>query len=238
MNIWQAKAPGETVAYIADWADQLGNDEIASYTTVKTGTAAIANEVLSTTQILYFIAGGTTATTTTFLITITTKAGQVLERTYSLYVLDDADSFRPTTTTKRQLVEQMFTETALNGWELDITAEEKDTALTRLDMLMSELAGRGLDLGYNFPTALGAGNLNDDLGCPDAAFFGLAILGAQRLCPTMGKKLSQESREALNAAMKAVRASASNLIPIMSLAKGTPLGSGGKPWTTRYPFVM
>lgn len=238
-TIWNPKDPDETVAYAVDWSGELGSDSIASYTmVVSSGDATIAKEQQSTRSLKFWIAGGTTATTTTFLNTVTTNTGQVLERTFSLYVVDDANSYQPATTTKRQLVEQMFTECALNGWEFDITAAEKDTALTRLDMLMWELRGRGLDLGYNFPTAIGQGALTDALGCSDQAFFGLAVLGAQRLCPTMGKTLSRESRETLNAAMKAVRSAAVTLVPTVQLAPGTPIGSGNKPWSTRYPFSM
>ena len=238
MNIWNAKDPNETVAYVADWTDQLGDDEIASYTTDITGAATISRESMTSTQISYLIAGGTSGVSTSFLITVTTKAGQVLVRTYTLLVVDNANSFLPATTTKRDLVDAMFNEVALNGWELDISPEEKDTALKRLDALMWELLGRGIDLGYNFPDGIGQGNLADELGCPDQSFNGLAILGAQKLCPTMGKKLSQESREALSSAMKAVRSAASGFIPSVSLPKGTPLGSGNKPWSTRYPFQM
>jgi hypothetical protein len=238
VNIWPAKDSNETVAYVADWTDQLGTDQIASYTTVITGAATIARESLAIKQISYLIAGGTSGASNSFLIRITTKAGQILERTYTLLVLDDASSFRPTTTTKRTLVDAMFNEVALNGWELDITPEEKDTALTRLDGLMWELSGRGMDLGYNFPDGIGQGNLADELGCPDQAFNGLAIMGAHKLCPTMGKKLSQESREALSHAMKAVRSASNGFVPSVSLPKGTPLGSGNKPWSTRYPFQL
>ncbi len=141
-------------------------------------------------------------------------------------------------TTKRQLIEQMFSECALNAWELDITADEKGTALKRLDALMYELKGRGLDLAYNFPVTLGGGDLDDVLGCPDKAFFGLAILGATRIAPTMGKAMSMESKRALNDAMKAVRAAPIGYIPRASLAPGTPVGSGNKPWSTRFPWSM
>jgi hypothetical protein len=118
-------------------------------------------------------------------------------------------------TTKRQLIEQMFTECGLNGWEYDISPEEKDRALTRLDALMAELQGRGISLGYNFPAEIGAGDLDDDLGTPDQAFYGLATLGAERLAPTMGKTQTRESRMALTAAMKAVRSAAAVLVPLV-----------------------
>lgn len=238
MTIWPPKDPNETVAYTVDWSDQIGTDAIASYTMVATGSATIANQVQSVRSLQFYIAGGTDGSTTTFLNTITTNNGQVLERSFSLYVASGQSSFNTTSTTKRQLVEQMFTECALNGWEYDLTADEKDVALTRLDMLMWELRGRGLELGYNFPVSIGSGDLDDVLGCPDQAFYGLAVLGAERLCPTMGKTQAHESRLALNAAMKAVRSCAAVLVPTMSLAPGTPVGSGNKPWSTRYPFSM
>lgn len=143
----------------------------------------------------------------------------------------------PATGTKRQLVEQAYTECALNGWELDITPEEKSVALTRLDMLMNELEGRGLALDYNFPVALGGGDLDEILGCDDQAFYALAVLLAERIAPTMGKVQSLASRQALESAMKALRAMATVLVPSMQFANGTPWGSGNRPWATRYAYV-
>lgn len=148
-------------------------------------------------------------------------------------IVSDVDTPVTATATKRQLVEHAFNECRLNGWEYDITAEEKDRALSRLDALMRELLGRGYDLAYNFPTAIGAGDLDDQLGCPDGAFYGLGTLLAFRLAPTMGKTISAESRVAMQDAMKAVIASAIDPIPTASFAPGTPMGSGNKSY---YPF--
>lgn len=239
MIVWKPKDPDETVSYEADWTEQLGTDAIASYTMVVTsGDATISKQVQSVRAIKFYIAGGTDATTTTFLNTVTTNTGQVLEREYSLYVAAGLSNYLTTSTTKRQLVEQMFTECALNGWEFDLTPDEKNVALTRLDALMWELRGRGIEIGYNFPNSIGGGDLDDELGAPDQAFFGLALMGAERLCPTMGKTMSKESRIALMDARKSVISAAAGFVPVMSLAPGTPIGSGNKPWSTRYPFSM
>jgi hypothetical protein len=231
MTVWNPKDPAETVAYPDDWTNELAGDTIASYVlTITSGDATILKQENSPSTITAWVKGGTDQTTTTFKTVVTTSTGQVLIREYSLLISAGANSFQPTTTTKRDLIGQAYTECALNGWEYDIDPEELDKALTRLDMLCAELIGRGINIGYNAPASIGQGDMDDALGCPDQAFFGLAVLMAQRLCPTMGKKLSQESREALNAAMKAVRASAAVLVPSMVLARGTPLGSGNRFW--------
>lgn len=229
--IWNPKPPTETVAYTADWTTELGDDGISSYTlTIESGDAVILKQENSNSTITAWIKDGTDGVTTVFLMTVTTGTGQILTREYSLLVSDGVNSFQPTTTTKRSLVGQAYVEVALNNWEYDIGPEEMDKALTRLDMLAAELKRRGVDIGYNAPAIIGEGALDDELGCPDEAFFGLAILLAKRLCPSMGKKLSQESREALNDAMKAVRACAVQLVPNMRLAHSTPLGSGNRCW--------
>lgn len=228
-RIWNPKDPAETVAYPDDWTNELAGDAIASYTFVKdSGDATILKDESSASTITAWIAGGTDQTTTAFTATVTTDTGQVLIREYSLLISAGANSFQPTTATKRSLIGQAYTECAINGWDYDISPEELDKALLRLDMLAAELTGRGLDIGYNAPSAIGQGDLDDELGCPDQAFFGLAVLLAQRLCPTMGKTMSAESKMTLNAAMKAVRSSAAVLIPSMSLARGTPLGAGNR----------
>lgn len=227
--IWNPKDPAQTVAYPDDWTNELAGDAIASYTlVVDSGDATILKDESSASTITAWISGGTDTTTTAFTATVTTDSGQVLIREYSLLISAGANSFLPTTMTKRDLIGHAYTECALNGWEYDITPEEMDKALTRLDMLAADLTGRGLNIGYNAPSAVGQGDLDDDLGCPDQAVFGLSVLMAQRLCPTMGKKLSQESRETLNAAMKSLRASATSLVPSMRLARNTPLGSGNR----------
>lgn len=234
--IWNPKDPGETVAYPDDWSNELGADTIASYTLViDSGDATILKDENSPSVITAWVQGGTDGTTTLFTATVTTSTGQILIREYSLLVSAGANSFQPTTTTKRSLIGQAYIEVALNNWEYDIEPEEMDKALTRLDILAAELVGRGISIGYNAPSVIGQGNLDDELGCPDQAFFGLAVLLAQRLCPSMGKKLSQESRETLNAAMKAVRSAAVVLVPSMTLAHGTPLGSGNRCWPGMWP---
>lgn len=233
--VWRPKDPDETVAYPVDWTEQLGSDPIVSFTFVVTsGDATILKDGQYGQVIKAWVQGGTDGTETAFLNTVTTASGQVLERSFSLYVAEGENSYLPASTTKRQLVEQMYVECGLNGWEYDIQPEEKDKALQRLDMLMWEMHGRGLDLDYNFPTGIGAGNLDDELGCPDQAFFGLSVLGAQRLCPTMGKVLSRESRETLNNAMKAVR-SACRIAPTSMLRPGTPLGGGARQFGWGWP---
>lgn len=235
-TIWNPKDPAETVAYSNDWTNELAGDAIASYTFVKdSGDATILKDESSASTITAWISGGTDQTTTAFTATVTTDSGQVLIREYSLLISAGANSFQPTTTTKRTLIGQAYTECALNGWEYDIAPDELDKALTRLDMLAAELTGRGINIGYNAPYAIGQGDLDDELGCPDQAFFGLSVLLAQRLCPTMGKAMSAESKMTLNAAMKALRASASSLVPSMSLARGTPLGSGNRSWPGMWP---
>lgn len=229
--VWNPKEPGETVAYSDDWTGELAGDAIASYTLViDSGDATILKDESSLSTITAWVQGGTDATTTLFTATVTTTSGQILIRGYSLLIAAGANSFQPTTTTKRALIGQAYIECALNGWEYDITPEEMDKALTRLDMLAAELVGRGISIGYNAPSAIGLGDLDDDLGCGDQAFFGLAVLMAQRLCPTMGKTLSVESKMTLNAAMKAVRSAAVQMVPPMRLARGTPLGSGNRSW--------
>ncbi len=239
MIVWNAKDPNEVVAYPVDWSGDLGRDTITAHDfTLMTGDAVISKLAYGLQSLVAYIGGGTDETTSTFLYRITTEAGQTLERNFSLYVAANANSFRPATTIKRTLLEQAFTECALNGWEYDITPEEKNTALTRLDMLMAELRGRGVDLGYNMPNTIGQGDMDDESGIPDAAVFGVATLLALRLCPTMGKTMSKESREAQTQAMKALRSASIIALPTMRFRNGTPSGSGNKPWGTRYPYSI
>ena len=50
---------------------------------------------------------------------------------------------------KRQLVLDAFAEVALAGYAFDLTAEELQTGLQRLEQMVMEWSQHGIDIGYN-----------------------------------------------------------------------------------------
>lgn len=235
MIIFNPKAPGETVAYTIDWSD-IGDDVIAtSVLTVDTGDAVLGVNSFVCNMVFLLISGGTTETTTTITNDITTLGGQILSRAASLYVVDGAVPAVPSTATKRLVVGLAFEECRLAGWEFDLTPDELNSALTKMDVLMDEWAVSGINLGYNSPFVPGHGDLEDEIGIPNAALHAVALYLALRVSPQMGKTLSPETRKALSDAMSNLRAMTIS-IPQMRLPRNTPIGSGNQGWL-RGPFA-
>lgn len=230
------KLPGDAVAYVIPWAHQIGDDWIESFTlTVNSGTIVIDSRENTSQNIVAVISGGANAETATLTAEIVTAGGQRISRPLSLSIADGVTAVTPDTTTKRTIVEIAYEEATLAGYEFDQTPEEWFSGLRRLDALMAEWSGASMALGYNFPAALGQGDLDDAAGIPDFAVNGVALSLALRIYPVLGKSMSPESKTALAQAMVAIRAYCSSL-PERSLANKTPLGAGNKPWSTWQPF--
>lgn len=140
--------------------------------------------------------------------------------------------------TKRELIEQAFGELALAGHEFDITPEEQQTALYRLDVLMATWEMRNIRLGYAMPATPGASDLDEDSGLPDSANEAAFMALAMRLAAGYGKSLSPDQRrigrEAFAPLLRAAAQPQSQQLP-----GGMPLGAGNRhgylhasgPWT-------
>ena len=55
--------------------------------------------------------------------------------------------------TKRAIVEEAYAELALASWVWDLTPEEIQWAVNRLDMLVSLWAAKGINIGYEIGRA-------------------------------------------------------------------------------------
>lgn len=237
MTILAPKPTADTVLYTFDLKATLGDDTIASFTFVRTsGTVTIGTTANTDTAVTALLSGGADGETAGFTLTVTTAAGQVFARTYTLHVSNTA-SENPSTTTKRVLVNMAFEEMTLAGYEFDATPEEQASTMRRLDALMAEWATASLDLGYNFPATFGQGDLEDPTNIPDATVNTVIMQLALRSAPSIGKTLSPESRKALADGMIALR-TAYAVIPRVSFPDGTVRGSGRSPWGRRWPFIV
>lgn len=227
MIIFNPKPPGETVAYTIDWRGELGEDAIATSNVTASGSATIVEQGNACGIVTVLIAGGTNETTTTFTNNITTRAGQILSRTATLYVVDGSVPASPSTTTKRLPIDMAFQEIRLAGYEFDIDPVMLDSALTKLDLLMAEWAVSGINLSYNAPRVPGQGNLEDEIGIPNAALQAVSLYLAQRISPDYGKALSIETKASMAQAMANLRAMALT-VPHMRFPANTPIGAGSQ----------
>ncbi len=233
MDIWPPKKPTETVAYQIDWREMLAapgpycGDSITTYTIVATGTAVVGVNENNNNLITVLISGGTNETTTTFLNTINTAAGQILKRTISLYVDTDAVPYAPQTSTKRFVVDLAYDEVRLAVPEFQINPTELNTTLKKLDILMDEWAVSGIYLGYNAPAVPGQGNLDDEIGIPNASLHAVSLFLALRISPAFGKALSSETKIAMSLSLSNLRGMTAR-IPTVRLPRNTPIGQGSQ----------
>lgn len=95
--------------------------------------------------------------------------------------------------TKRQLIDQAFSEIGF-GLDFNVTPDENENALRRLDSMMAEWNGKGIRVGYALISTPDDGDIDSDSGVPDVAVEAIYMNLAIRLAPGYGKTLSQDTR--------------------------------------------
>lgn len=141
--------------------------------------------------------------------------------------------------TKRQIVQQAFSELALASYDFDLSPEELQSALVKLDTMMATWGSQGLQLGYSLGLTPDASDLDADSGLPleavEAVYMGLAVRIAAskgKALPTSTKAVAKDTFDAL------VSRAASQDVQQQQFANGTPMGAGRKSWRTfTRPFV-
>lgn len=139
--------------------------------------------------------------------------------------------------TKRQYIEQAFTEIGLAGYIFDLTPDELNTALRQLDSMMAAWNAKGIRLGWPMPSSPQNSDLDDLTEITDAAneaiYCGLAV----RIAPTFGKTVGGQTQFFAKQAYDQLLAIAA--MPLeKQLPQTMPAGAGNKPWRNNdSPFV-
>ena len=92
--------------------------------------------------------------------------------------------------TKRELIREAFAELGLAAYEFDVSADEEQTALRRLDTMLATWEAKGVRIGYAFPSGPDASDPDDESGIPDAAVEAVYLNLATRLAGGFGKAVS------------------------------------------------
>lgn len=132
--------------------------------------------------------------------------------------------------TKRELIIEAFAELGYTDYDFDLEAEQLETALSRLDSLMSYWnTAKGIRLGYPLPSSKLGSSLDQDSNLPDIAFVPVYTNLALRIAPVIGKIVSLETRSTARDSLSALMGYTSQP-GIRQLRGDTPLGSGnGRP---------
>lgn len=140
--------------------------------------------------------------------------------------------------TKRQIVEEAFAELALAGYVFDLSAEELQTALRRLDSMMATWEAKGVRVGYAMPSGPTTSSLDSASGLPDSAVETVYLNLAIRLAAGFGKQVSPDTRKSARDGYDTLLWAAARPIE-QQLPSTMPRGAGQKPWrTTDNPFFQ
>lgn len=128
--------------------------------------------------------------------------------------------------TKRQLVTSALSEIGLSSYAFDLSTDQLNEALVRLDAMMAEWNARGIRLGYPIPGTQGGSSLQDDSGIPDSAWTAVITNLAVQIAPSYGKQLSLQTLTVARQSWNTILALNAN--PIEIIVNGMASGAGNK----------
>lgn len=138
--------------------------------------------------------------------------------------------------TKRQFVEEAFAELGMASYTFDLSPQQLDACLRRLDTMMATWNARGIRLGYPLPSNPQDSDLDTDTQVPDSANEAIITNLAIRLAPQYGKAVSLDTRTTAKQAYDTLLARAA--FPIeQQFPRTLPMGAGQKPWRYDDPFM-
>lgn len=136
---------------------------------------------------------------------------------------------------KRDLIQVAFEICGQAGYEFELTPEEYESALRRLNGLMYEWQGRGITTGFAFPiiNSLGSPEESSGLAWEDQEAVGQTL--ARRMAPSIGKNLGAEAKAEYKGTMDAFFARHTSLVS-MEMGRQTPRGQGNRYWNGPRPY--
>lgn len=138
--------------------------------------------------------------------------------------------------TKRQFVSAAFEEIGLAGYVFDLSPEQLESAMRRLDAMMADWNGKGIRLGYPLPGTPESSELAELSEVPDSANEAIITNLALRLAPSYGKVVSAGTQAAARSAYSTILSRAA-MPPEQQLPNNLPLGAGNKPFVWGNQFV-
>lgn len=129
--------------------------------------------------------------------------------------------------TKKQIIEQAFEEIGLASYVFDLTADQLQSALLRLDLLVGSWLAKNIRISYPLPTSPQDSNIDQEIDVPIQFNEALVLNLAVRLAPSYGKTLAPETKA--NAKLMYDQLLVEAAAPIeQQYVKTLPLGAGYK----------
>ena len=96
--------------------------------------------------------------------------------------------------TKRQIIEQAFEEIGLASYIFDMTADQFQSALRRLDLMVSSWLAKNIRISFPVPTSPQNSEIDQEIDTPIQVNEALILNLAVRLAPAYGKALAPETK--------------------------------------------
>lgn len=129
--------------------------------------------------------------------------------------------------TKRELIVQAFEEIGLASYVFDLTPDQLNSAMKRLNGMMAVWSSKGIKLGYPIPVTASGGDLDDDSNIPDYANEAVYLNLGIRIAPSFGKTVSPDVKSNAKLAYDNLLIKAA-FPQEMQLPSTMPLGLGNK----------
>jgi len=137
---------------------------------------------------------------------------------------------------KRQFVEGAYEELGIASYAFDLSPEDLESAMRRLDAMMAEWNAKGIRLSYPIPGSPDDNDLDEPSQVPDSAYEAIITNLGIRIAPSIGKTVPVETKTTAKAAYNTLLARAC-FPPEMQFPHTTPAGAGNKPRRTGGTFL-
>ncbi len=138
--------------------------------------------------------------------------------------------------TKRQLIEAAFEEIGLAAYTFDLTPEQMQSAMRRMDSMVATWNSKGIRIAYPLPRNPDESSLDEETSIPDRAVEAIVSNLALRLAPSYGKQVAVEVKTSARQAYEILLARAA-MPSEMQFPSTMPAGAGNRPYVTDDPFM-
>lgn len=139
---------------------------------------------------------------------------------------------------KRDIIQQAFTEIGLAEYAFDLDPAQYQSALRRLDAMISQWENKGIRLAYPIPVSYANSSLDQSISGQDTALEALYLNLAIRLAPQFGKTPSPDTKAMAYQAYKTLLGQSAQPVELQTNNMVIPAGAGYK-WygDPSYPFL-
>ena len=131
--------------------------------------------------------------------------------------------------TKRQFIEKAYEELGMSDYFADLTPDQIESAMWRLDAMMATWNAAGIRIGYPIPSNPNDSDLDQDTAVPDSANEAILLNLAVKLAPGFGKQTFSDTKAGARNAYDGLLALAAKPNQ-KQLPTTMPTGAGQKGW--------